>query len=173
MSDTLMPCPFCGGEAQWISGGEKCWWSECLSCCAQSDAKATKADAIAAWSRRAEPATPDRERLEAAIATARRWVLPSGGSTDWIKTLADFAEASFTADQWQTIESAPKDAKPVLLAVEHRDGTRLVGEAYWSHHDDGAWWWANENWGDYNSEPIHMRFTILAWRPLPAPPEAK
>lgn len=60
MSNTLLPCPFCGGEATISDGGysgEK-FLARCreLSCPAASGfIRKTHDEAIAAWNRRAEP----------------------------------------------------------------------------------------------------------------------
>lgn len=52
MSDQLLPCPFCGGEAQTLGG---CPYS--LTVCTNCGGRAmgrTLAEAIAAWNRRGE-----------------------------------------------------------------------------------------------------------------------
>ena len=36
MSDELKPCPFCGGKAEWRSGGPGCSWITCTSCPAET-----------------------------------------------------------------------------------------------------------------------------------------
>ena len=63
MTREIKPCPFCGGEAvvdgtTWrASDGEEVCWISCRSCNGSSPAD-TPAEAIAAWNRRAETATP-------------------------------------------------------------------------------------------------------------------
>lgn len=65
MSNTLLPCPFCGGEARIKSRyigygsvglGARDWYTvECNECRAKSDEYGAELEAIAAWNRRAEP----------------------------------------------------------------------------------------------------------------------
>lgn len=59
MSDELKPCPFCGGEAEFISGvGFFC--VSCSFCCGETNLYNTGQEAIDAWNRRIEPTfTPD------------------------------------------------------------------------------------------------------------------
>ena len=80
--------------------------------------------------------------------------------------------------EWQDIETAPKDGRPVLVALRDFADGWIVGEAYFNADDSGAdpggqkWWWANQGCSDYyatsidegNHPPTH-------WQPLPAPPE--
>lgn len=61
MSDetTLLPCPFCGGEAdnRWRyrkPGEYACYWVLCVRCGCATTAYDTEAEAIAAWNTRAE-----------------------------------------------------------------------------------------------------------------------
>lgn len=54
MADELKPCPFCGGEAEWRSGGPGCAWVSCKDCPAETgDGNVPRI--AAAWNRR----TPD------------------------------------------------------------------------------------------------------------------
>ena len=59
MSDetTLLPCPFCGGEARMLGTKER-WFNPACSnaeCgCEWTDSYATEAEAVAAWNARAE-----------------------------------------------------------------------------------------------------------------------
>lgn len=59
MADTeLLPCPFCGGDAQtdFIEG--ESYLIECYACRAETGIKDSEEEAIAAWSRRATPPSP-------------------------------------------------------------------------------------------------------------------
>ena len=52
MSEKLLPCPFCGGEARLTAAmGET--WMRCIDCNAGSEMSGSRALAIAAWNRRA------------------------------------------------------------------------------------------------------------------------
>ena len=51
-AEALAPCPFCGGEAEWKSGGPGCAWISCKSCPAETGDGSIPRIA-AAWNRRA------------------------------------------------------------------------------------------------------------------------
>ena len=71
MSD-LLPCPFCGGEAKWVSGGPGSAYVSCMSCPAETGDGSIPRIA-AAWNRRTVQAQIDaavkaeRERCAAMI----------------------------------------------------------------------------------------------------------
>lgn len=55
---TLLPCPFCGGEAEILTAesmrGGYLFGIMCNDCCSRGDVYETEAEAIAAWNSRAE-----------------------------------------------------------------------------------------------------------------------
>ena len=61
MADKLLPCPFCGGEAQPWRGGFNgpIYAVTCLVCDAWSGDAESEPAAIAAWNRRPTPPTND------------------------------------------------------------------------------------------------------------------
>lgn len=69
----------------------------------------------------------------------------------------------------------PDDAEPhkdYLVSVRMQDienDACIVGEA--RIQDDGQWWWANTNSGDYHADPIVPGPYAIADLPSPAPPE--
>lgn len=78
---------------------------------------------------------------------------------------------------WQSIETAPKDKTPIIIAVPTKDQDDfIVGEAYFDpgmSSDDGDWWWAGTSYGDYHAGPVselnHHAPTL--WQHLPSPPK--
>ena len=75
--------------------------------------------------------------------------------------------------QWQLIETAPKDGTTILLCqAVNADGKPIRAES-WGLFVQVAAWWAGENaWIVYCSlikEP-ELHFEPTHWMPLPAPP---
>lgn len=60
MSEGLLPCPFCGGEAEPCEVGGF-WWVQCKASCG-SPLFGLRPDAVAAWNRRAPALTWTPER---------------------------------------------------------------------------------------------------------------
>lgn len=73
----------------------------------------------------------------------------------------DAAIASVVEEDWQTMETAPKDGTNILLAENG-----VTSEAYWSETGMG-WWAANTHHTDYVDGQI---YAPTNWRPLPTPP---
>ncbi len=73
--------------------------------------------------------------------------------------------------KWKTMESAPKDAREVLVLVE-RNGIRFVMVAHWASDLSGEeqpafrGWFYNTGYG-YNALPADPKM----WHPLPELPE--
>ena len=78
MSDDLKPCPFCGGEAEWKSGGPGCAWVSCKKCPAETgDGSIPRI--IAAWNRRADTAEVIALRARVAALTDALRISEVGG----------------------------------------------------------------------------------------------
>lgn len=69
--------------------------------------------------------------------------------------------AAALAPQWQPIESAPKDGRPLLL--DHPDWHSRVMRGGWDAHELA---WRVHGFGCPATQPSH-------WQPLPAPPEVE
>ncbi len=67
-------------------------------------------------------------------------------------------------DQWQPIETAPKDGTGVLLCISIGDGHHVQ---YTGSYHDGHWWVTNFSGGD------EYWYTPTDWMPLPEPPQKR
>ena len=68
------------------------------------------------------------------------------------------------AQEWQPIETAPKDGTSVLIS----NGVS-VGEAHYEEYAEG-WFWA----GGHSTDAVDYKvWTPTHWRPLPPPPKDK
>lgn len=72
------------------------------------------------------------------------------------KKMADFVRAQ--ADEWQPIETAPKNGGPINIYVPIHQPDRRVLSAYWT---DAGWWICSGS--IVAGKPTH-------WQPLPHPP---
>lgn len=65
-AEALLPCPFCGGEAETITGPiPRKWGVRCINCDVWRDDRCeSEGDAIASWNRRAAPPDIDTFVLE-------------------------------------------------------------------------------------------------------------
>ncbi len=84
MSDTLLPCPFCGGEAR-IEQHEKSKWlafcDDVYGCGTEGWYEDTPEEAIAAWNRRSPTIPPD---VREAIRKLADYGMPLGATNhDW------------------------------------------------------------------------------------------
>lgn len=113
MSETLLPCPFCGGINLYLDGYEHGsglrWCVTCLDCMAKVDPGTIqqKYRAIAAWNRRADDWIPVSERLpeEGEIVIAY-----NGG---FIKMVLNMFDAMEGATHWMPMPSPPKTDREV------------------------------------------------------------
>lgn len=91
-------------------------------------------------------------------------------AADELSALRERVEALEGA--WQPIGSCEATGKgnSVLVAVTHAERESVVGEAW--RDEDGEWWWANTDYGDYYADPISQinYGRVSHWRPLPDPP---
>ena len=53
MTDKLLPCPFCGGKADYCE--TNAWWVQCNECNAETDADMSPEAAAEIWNRRTPP----------------------------------------------------------------------------------------------------------------------
>ena len=79
-----------------------------------------------------------------------------------------------TQNQWQPIETAPKDGTQILLCrAFDADGNRI--EPLGIFAQCAQWWGIEEGWVVYCSmvrEPL-LHFEPTHWMPLPQPPTEK
>jgi hypothetical protein len=90
---TLLPCPFCGGDATAVGTDHPSWLQcrvHCNACATATCSYATRALAAAAWNTRAvaQPETPSADALDAAVEEAKKellfWV-GFAGSNGYVK----------------------------------------------------------------------------------------
>lgn len=67
-NDKLLPCPFCGGEAEFNDTSST--WVRCAECGAETQCQIEKKDAAQLWNRRELEADVARERERCADAAA-------------------------------------------------------------------------------------------------------
>ena len=106
----LAPCPFCGGEAVWKSGGPGCAWISCKSCPAEtSDGSIPRI--MEAWNRRAAlPARGVGVPTDAAKIIQKRidTIIAEEGSQEW-----DTGEVNLP--EWA--QTAVEELEGILAAI--------------------------------------------------------
>ena len=68
-------------------------------------------------------------------------------------------------DDWQTIDTAPKDGRPVILFSPHAEDINCKGGVIWI---SGGWGKAAINPDSWRGESSHGAPTF--WQPMMAPP---
>jgi Lar family restriction alleviation protein len=179
----LRPCPFCGSDevgTTWlrVTDDVQAFGVMCAGCKVEI-AKASAAEAIAAWNtRQPESGVADdvANKLRLAMECANylprvaeeaeengwhQWGADIRSAAATITTLAALAAVpSLAADQWQTIDTAPKDGSEFLAVCGHDD------ETYWLLRGtrDGSFFY-NDGLGD-----VYVP-CVTHWMPLPPAPD--
>lgn len=55
MTEKLMPCPFCGGNAQKVKSSGRWGWFVSCACAAVGPSAESRDEAVRVWNRRVEP----------------------------------------------------------------------------------------------------------------------
>ena len=104
-----------------------------------------------------------REALEKIKSCHERNINHQTEKLDDIPLLINRALEALASDQWQPIETAPKDGRGILV-YRPEGGTNIIPKVsidYWSEEYGNVWAKSNEN-----TQPTH-------WMTLPNPPEEK
>lgn len=124
----LEPCPFCGGPAEMDAHFGREWWVRCSDFrgCSASDGRLlpTEADAVAAWNRRAHPASLQK---------------PMAWRVNCINGLWYTTDSKDDAESAKEIgeEVIPLYAQPAAPVDDPDcDGTDGAHPAWWRGHDD-------------------------------------
>jgi Lar family restriction alleviation protein len=167
---TLKPCPFCGSRCVTLTTNTANWpIVQCDDCGSCGACTSTKPDeAVTLWNRRFWFAQrPAEEAFEKWF--DNHFLDPDGGSShlpDWLKddlrlawdaalSHSSIAGNSQCQQQWQPIETAPKDGNEILVSCGVGHPTRL---AFWDAARNNCWSvWPGRAW----IEPLY-------WTPLPA-----
>ena len=125
----LLPCPFCGGEAEtWDGAG--LWHVVCAKCGTVGSPCLTEAEAIAAWNARAERGTLTAEQVFEVIERCVKFY--EGGDYD-AQEIAD--ELNARAERTcKFVSSKGSDYPPVCSACGYELG---IYDCEW--FDDGAY----------------------------------
>ena len=81
---------------------------------------------------------------------------------------ADELEAAI-ANQWQPIETAPKDGTEILL-LDHRDRVRIGSFRFDVYRDEDGPTWLADDFEDYSTGYASTLLMPIHWMPLPTPP---
>lgn len=116
------------------------------------------------------------KRKWALDAMPKDFYLPRLAEAAWNDAAAEAALAAANAEDWQPIETAPKNGRPILVFGEFAGeitgpaGDPFIGVAIWrgDRTDYPGFEWSAENTDAYSGwwKPSH-------WMPLPPPPAAK
>lgn len=104
-----------------------------------------------------QPLTADRQKALEALETVSHYLNNIGAPND-VWDAFEIAQSTALTSGWQTIDSAPKDGKKVLLY----DPYRGIGDGYFCNL---RWWFyeCGDDWYSEECNPTH-------WMPLPTPP---
>ena len=112
--ERVKPCPFCGGEAEFIKahffGGDQ-YACRCVDCVAQSAFCWTKKEAVAEWNRRACVSTPQKtDKTDKA-----KLVFPNGAVIEEdINNTDDVSKISFNSAA-KALRNLPYDDKKIYI----------------------------------------------------------
>ncbi|MEI7291218.1 Lar family restriction alleviation protein [Paraburkholderia tropica] len=193
MDNQLKPCPFCGSEAQMIHGdGPFCgrvqidctncrnatwWWDEAVAVRSWNKRAALPSDAAGA------PVAWRHSHTHCLYET--REAVPLADADEWAEPLyaAPVAPAAVAPEiaAWQSIETAPKDGRTVLLGYLNEAGKwrtvrgQWMSEAYiaeyWEDPDDVEPGWF-ETSAEADDVPNCWRVEPTHWMPLPVSPNS-
>jgi len=110
-TETLKPCPFCGGEAALMQSAAKDIFVRCQSCRIETDGRKTQAEAIAAWNSRAATTAGPSER-EKALEAGRK-------GAEWAFNRVNEAQARLGMQVWAAESCASDYALP---SADGKDG---------------------------------------------------
>lgn len=161
-SETLLPCPFCGGEPTYVTNPAQDNGFHAIRCevCAYQTRYVINPRKI--WQTRAVPPSPvvDVEKEITSILTAVYPDMREAVRKDLERIFATFRLATIP-DGWQPIATAPKDGTPILLSI--------AGSDYYSR----SGWWSDrfDSWvcRETETEATSLINVITHWQRLPAP----
>lgn len=157
MTDKLLPCPFCGGKADYCE--TNAWWVQCNECNAETDADMSPEAAAEIWNRRTPP--PSTHLMGQPGSPSAR----AENSADAGASAFDPVLTQAPAQHLRGIETAPKDG---TWFIAYQDSEPFPCDWRTEEQDEGP---PREGWFDFFNrsfeEPTH-------WLPVVgATPEGK